>query len=65
MTLITAPSLVDHDDFYEALLAAHRGLTLEQSHAMNAELVLILANHVGDLETLMEAMALARPERDQ
>lgn len=65
MTLITAPNLVDHDDFYEALLAAHRGLTMEQSHSMNAELVLILANHVGDLKTLTEAMALARSGRDQ
>jgi len=48
------------DDFYEALLAAHHGLTAEQSHALNARLVLILANEVGRLDTLQQALAAAR-----
>jgi hypothetical protein len=48
------------DDFYEALLEAHRGLTPEQSHALNARLVLILANEVAHLDTLKAALAAAR-----
>lgn len=60
MPLTTTLNLKDHDAFYAALLAAHRGLSEEQSHALNARLVLILANHVGDLGTLEEALKLAR-----
>ena len=48
------------DDFYEALIRAHAGLSEAESHALNARLVLILANHVGDLEVIREAIALAR-----
>ena len=48
------------DDFYEALVAAHQGLTDSQSELFNARLVLLLANHVGDLDVLREALALAR-----
>ncbi len=48
------------DDFYEALLNAHQGLTTEQSHAMNARLVLLLANHIGSKEVLNEALKAAR-----
>ena len=48
------------DDFYEALLAAHQGLDDEQSAALNARLVLLLANHIGSLPVLREALALAR-----
>ena len=51
------------DDFYEALVRAHEGLGDEQSHAMNARLVLILANHIGDLDVLQEAIALAKAEK--
>ena len=58
--LNTAPNLPSADDFYEALLAAHRGLTAEQSAMMNAKLVLLLANHVGDAAVLSEALAAAR-----
>ena len=46
--------------FYEALIAAHQGLTDGQSELLNARLVLLLANHVGDLAVLREAIALAR-----
>ena len=49
------------DDFYEMLIEGHRGLTDEQSELMNARLVLLLANHVGDLRVLREAIAAARP----
>ncbi|MFN3259963.1 MAG: DUF2783 domain-containing protein [Pikeienuella sp.] len=58
--LVTAPNLQDHDGFYAELLAAHKGLSEAESGAMNARLVLILANHVGDREALREALALAR-----
>lgn len=58
--LIREPNLADPDGFYAELLAAHRGLTEAESHALDARLVLVLANHVGDAEALSEALALAR-----
>jgi hypothetical protein len=48
------------DDFYEMLIGAHRDLSDEQSELLNARLILILANHVGDLGTLREALTIAR-----
>lgn len=48
------------DDFYELLLGAHRDLADEQSALLNAKLILLLANHIGDLTVLREAIALAR-----
>lgn len=48
------------DRFYEMLIEGHRGLADEQSELMNARLVLLLANHIGDLRVLQEAVALAR-----
>jgi hypothetical protein len=48
------------DDFYEALIRAHQGLSEAQSQMLNARLVLILANHIGDLKVVQEALALAR-----
>ncbi|MFM7285017.1 MAG: DUF2783 domain-containing protein [Betaproteobacteria bacterium] len=48
------------DDFYEALIAAHEGLSEAQSHEFNAKLVLFLSNHIGDLRVLREAFRLAR-----
>ena len=58
--LNTQPHLQACDDFYEALIAAHQGLTTPESHAMNARLVLILANHIGDATVLGQALTLAR-----
>jgi hypothetical protein len=58
--LVTGRNLAEHDAFYARLLAAHHGLTEAQSHALNARLVMILANHVGALEVLAEAIELAR-----
>lgn len=60
MALVTEPNLPEHDRFYAELLAAHHGLSEAESHALNARLVLILANHVGDLDALREALALAK-----
>jgi Protein of unknown function (DUF2783) len=48
------------DDFYESLTHAHQGLSEADSHALNARLVLILANHIGDLAVLRDALARAR-----
>ena len=48
------------DDFYEMLIEAHRDLGDEQSELLNARLVLLLANHIGDLRVLREALAAAR-----
>jgi len=50
------------DDFYQLLIDTHRDLTDEQSALLNAKLVLLLANHVGDLTILREAMQLARDD---
>ena len=48
------------DDFYEALIDAHNGLSDAQSEALNARLILLLANHIGDLRVLREALAAAK-----
>ena len=48
------------DDVYAALLAAHEGLTEAESHALNARLVLLMANRIGDAEVLAELFATAR-----
>ena len=58
--LITDPHLESPDDFYEALIDTHRDLSTADSHALNARLVLLLANHIGSLDVLKEALALAR-----
>jgi len=62
MKLNTDPNIQGPDDFYEALIELHRGLTDEQSGQVNARLILLLANHIGDMEVLAEAMAAARAE---
>ncbi|HEX6137757.1 MAG TPA: DUF2783 domain-containing protein [Casimicrobiaceae bacterium] len=54
------PNIGAPDDFYEALIDMHRDLTPQQSQLVNAKLILLLANHVGDLRVLREAMARAR-----
>ena len=58
--LVTTPNIPHPDEAYAMLLTAHEGLALDDSHALNARLVLILANHVGDLEVLARALELAR-----
>lgn len=60
MPLITSPNLSAPDDFYEALINAHQDLSLEESQALNARLVLLLANHIGNLQVLQEALQVAR-----
>ncbi|MCB1341099.1 MAG: DUF2783 domain-containing protein [Pseudooceanicola sp.] len=48
------------DDFYSALMDAHTGLAEAQSHALNARLVLLMANHIGDLPALQDLLQTAR-----
>lgn len=60
MALIDTPNFTDPDGFYAELIAAHEGLEEGDSHALNARLVLILANHIGDSAALSEALALAK-----
>ena len=60
--LKTDPNLASADDFYEKLIEMHRGLTDEQSELVNARLILLLANHIGDMAVLQEAMRVAREE---
>jgi len=60
--LNTEPNIAAPDDFYHELIELHRDLTDEQSARVNAKLVLLLANHVGDRAVLREAMAAARED---
>lgn len=53
------PRIADPDGFYEKLIDLHQGLTPDQSSRVNAKLILLLANHVGDRAVLDEAMAIA------
>ena len=60
MELITTPHLEAADDFYEALIDAHRDLDADASNALNARLILLLANHIGSQRVLLDALAAAR-----
>ena len=60
MPLIRTPNIPDPDGFYEALIDSQRLLDDTQPEAMNARLILILANHIGDRAVLDEALRLAR-----
>lgn len=58
--LKAAPNLEHADDFYAALLAAHDGLDEVDMHALNARLILVLANHIGDQAVLEAAINAAK-----
>jgi len=58
--LNTGTHMASYDDYYEALISAHQGLDTAESHAMNARLVLLLSNHIGDLSVLQAALRIAR-----
>jgi hypothetical protein len=62
LMLNTNPNIAAPDDFYEELIELHRDLNDEQSALVNAKLVLLLANHIGDLGVLREAMRAARED---
>ena len=63
--LITTPNLTRPDETYATLIATHEGLDEAESHALNARLILILINHIGDDAVLAEAMLLARDKGGQ
>jgi hypothetical protein len=58
--LTTDPNLISPDDFYADLIAAHDGLSDDESEAFNARLILVLANHIGDRAILSEALKVAK-----
>jgi hypothetical protein len=58
--LNTDLNIATPDDFYEALIELHRDLAPEQSRLVNAKLILLLANHIGDAAVLRQAMAKSR-----
>jgi hypothetical protein len=60
--LKTDLNLLTPDDFYETLLEMHHGLSDEQSELVNARLILLLANHIGDMGVLREAIRAARED---
>ncbi|MDE0698838.1 MAG: DUF2783 domain-containing protein [Boseongicola sp.] len=60
MTLNLEPNLSDPDGFYEALLKAHGGLSDKESVELNARLLLVLANQIGDSDTLAAAIEAAK-----
>jgi hypothetical protein len=60
--LITTPNIQDPDDFYAELLELHAPYTSEESQAINARLVLLLANHIGDRNVLRMALSVAQPK---
>lgn len=57
--LNTTPNIAQPDEFYAELIAAHEGLSKAESDALNARLILLLANHIGDAEALSEALSRA------
>jgi hypothetical protein len=61
-TLNIEPNITQFDDFYEALIETHRDIDATQSQMVNAKLILLLANHIGDLNVLREAMRHARAD---
>jgi hypothetical protein len=75
MSLITEPNFHEPgkryfrdfspgDDFYQLLIDTHRDLNESQSAMLNAKLILILSNHIGDISVLREAMQIARGSAD-
>ncbi len=60
MSLNTKANIERPDDFYQELIDLHRDLSEEQSRELNAKLILLLANHIGDMTVLSEAMKAAK-----
>ncbi|TDF37252.1 DUF2783 domain-containing protein [Alteromonadaceae bacterium M269] len=60
MKLNTLPNFSDPDRFYAALTDLHRDLDPKQSECVNARLILLLANHIGDFDTLQDALSIAK-----
>lgn len=60
MRLNLSPNIPDPDAFYDALLRAHEGLSDAESEALNARLIIVLANHIGDPDVLRAALAASK-----
>jgi hypothetical protein len=60
MVLSTSSNFAKPDDAFRMIVEAHRGLSDAQSADLAAALVLVLANHIGDIEVLREAIELAK-----
>lgn len=58
--LNTAPNITAPDDLYQTLINAHEGLADEDSMRLNAKLILLLANHIGDQKVVEQAIAAAK-----
>jgi hypothetical protein len=58
-------TLADPDAFYNALIELHQGLDLDQSHALNARLILLMAEHIGDDATLLSLLKRAATQTDR
>jgi len=58
--LYTSPNVADADGVYQTLIDAHAGLSDSDSMALNARLILLLVNHIGDKETIVEAITAAK-----
>jgi hypothetical protein len=58
--LITKPNFAKPDEIYARLIATHEGLSEQESHALNARLILLLMNHIGDDAVISEALRIAR-----
>ena len=63
--LNTKPNITRTDDFYEALIETHRDLSEKESLAVNTKLILLLANHIGDMEVITQALDIARGKTKQ
>jgi len=61
-SLITQTNIKNPDDIYQKLIDLHKGLTPEQSQKVNAKLILLLTNHIGDINVIQQAIALAKPK---
>jgi hypothetical protein len=60
MMLKTEPNITNPDEFYELLINAHKNLTSDESEKLNAKLILLLANHIGDMQVLKKAIESAK-----
>lgn len=65
MPLDTTPRLANPDALYQRLVELHQDRSEEQSRLINASLILLLANHIGDADVLDEAMRIAARTADQ
>lgn len=57
--LITTPNLVDPDELFAELISAREGLTCDECLRLDARLILLLANHIGDRDVIRQAMSIA------